>query len=173
MGHAADLQNLRTNHTWLREELTKQLLLKDREKKLGSLPNHLARLRQSFCLNSNTRTGCWKSNTKTTKTEMLLFLNLEFFLCVCLFVLFPVCLSTTSPCWLLWFTFFFFSFFLYFVNFTIVKLANTKLHTDQGQKQHQVEQWEDEKRMETILPQKINTGFRGKWRKRTPSSRLQ
>jgi hypothetical protein len=40
--------------------------------------------------------------------------------------------------------------------------ANTKLPTDQGQKQHQVERWEDEKRMETILPPKINTEFRGK-----------
>jgi hypothetical protein len=32
VGHRADLQNLRTSHTSLREELTKQLLLKDREK---------------------------------------------------------------------------------------------------------------------------------------------
>jgi hypothetical protein len=23
------------------------------------------RLRQSFCLNNNTRTGCWRSNTRT------------------------------------------------------------------------------------------------------------
>jgi hypothetical protein len=38
----------------------------------------------------------------------------------------------------------------------VCKLANTKLHTDQGQKQYQVERWEDEKGMETILPQKIN-----------------
>jgi hypothetical protein len=49
VGHRADLRNLRTSHTSLREELTKQLLLKDGEKKLASLPNHLARLRQSFC----------------------------------------------------------------------------------------------------------------------------
>jgi hypothetical protein len=52
-----------------------------------SLPNHLARLRQSLCLNINTRTGCWRSNTRATKTETLLFLNLEFFGC-CLFVCF-------------------------------------------------------------------------------------
>jgi hypothetical protein len=58
VGHRADLQNLRTSHTSLREELTKQLLLKDKEKKLMSLPNHLARIRQSFYLNTNTRTGC-------------------------------------------------------------------------------------------------------------------
>jgi hypothetical protein len=40
------LQNLKTCHTSLREELTKQLLLRDGEKnKLVSLPNYLARLR--------------------------------------------------------------------------------------------------------------------------------
>jgi hypothetical protein len=33
VGHRADLLNLRTSHTSLREELTKQLLLKDRKKK--------------------------------------------------------------------------------------------------------------------------------------------
>jgi hypothetical protein len=47
---------LRTSHTSLREELTKQLPLK--EEKLARLPKHLARLRQSLCLNTNTRTGC-------------------------------------------------------------------------------------------------------------------
>jgi hypothetical protein len=56
--YRAVLWNLRTSHTSLREELTKQLPLKDRKKKLGSLPNHLARLRQSFSLNTNTRIGC-------------------------------------------------------------------------------------------------------------------
>jgi hypothetical protein len=35
--HRADLQNLRTSHTSLREELTKQLLLKDR-RKTGETP---------------------------------------------------------------------------------------------------------------------------------------
>jgi hypothetical protein len=49
VGYRANLQNL-TTHTSLREELTKQLPLKDREK--------LARLRQSFCLKTNTRTEC-------------------------------------------------------------------------------------------------------------------
>jgi hypothetical protein len=54
--------------------------------KLANLPNHLARLRQSFCLNTNTKTGCWRSNTRTTNTEILLFLNLEcFYAFVCLF----------------------------------------------------------------------------------------
>jgi hypothetical protein len=37
VGHRADLQNLRTRHTSLREELTKQLLLKDRKKTGESL----------------------------------------------------------------------------------------------------------------------------------------
>jgi hypothetical protein len=46
-------------HTSLREELAKKLLLKDRKKKkTGKTPHHLARLRQSLCLNTNTRTGC-------------------------------------------------------------------------------------------------------------------
>jgi hypothetical protein len=57
VGYRADLQNLRPSHTSLREELTKELLLKDR-RKAGKTPNHLARLRQSFCLNTNTRAGC-------------------------------------------------------------------------------------------------------------------
>jgi hypothetical protein len=52
----SDLQNLRTSHTSLREELTKQLPLKDEKKKLVTLPNKLVRLRQSTCLNTNTRT---------------------------------------------------------------------------------------------------------------------
>jgi hypothetical protein len=50
-----------------------------KKNKTGKLPNHLVRLRQSFCLNTNTRTGCWRSSTRTTKTENLLFLTLEFF----------------------------------------------------------------------------------------------
>jgi hypothetical protein len=47
VGHRADLQNLKTSHTSLREELTKQLLLKDRKKNLASLLNHLMRLTAS------------------------------------------------------------------------------------------------------------------------------
>jgi hypothetical protein len=34
-------------------------------KKKKTLPNYLARLQQSFSLNTNTRTGCWRSNTRT------------------------------------------------------------------------------------------------------------
>jgi hypothetical protein len=45
VGHRPDLWNQRTSHISLKEELTKQLLLKDREKKLMSLHNHLARIR--------------------------------------------------------------------------------------------------------------------------------
>jgi hypothetical protein len=37
VGHIADLWNLRKSHTSLREELTKQLLMKDR-KKTGKTP---------------------------------------------------------------------------------------------------------------------------------------
>jgi hypothetical protein len=59
VGYRADLQNLRASHTSLREELTEQLPLQDRKKKKRvKILNHLARLRESFCLNTNTRTGC-------------------------------------------------------------------------------------------------------------------
>jgi hypothetical protein len=77
VGHWADLQNLRTSHTLLREELTKQLTLKDKKKNWWVSPTTWLDWK-SFCLNTNTRTGCWKSNT-TTKTEIILFLNLKFF----------------------------------------------------------------------------------------------
>jgi hypothetical protein len=59
VGYRAYLWNLKRSHTTLREDLTKKLLLKDRKKKkLAILPNHLVRLRQSLCLNTNTKTGC-------------------------------------------------------------------------------------------------------------------
>jgi hypothetical protein len=48
VGYRADLWNLRTSHTSLREKLTKQLLLKGR-RKTGKLPNLPARVRQNFC----------------------------------------------------------------------------------------------------------------------------
>jgi hypothetical protein len=120
--------------------------------------NHLVRLWQSYCLNTSTRTGCWRSNTRTTKTKTSLFLNLEFFFCLfsfffCFFFLFlSACLV---HCWLvhnhsmlifLVFYFFFFHFFLFLLLFLswshyfyYCKFTNTKLHTEQGQKQHQVE----------------------------------
>jgi hypothetical protein len=60
-----------------------------------SLPNHLVRLRQSFCLNTSTRNGCWRSNTRTIKTEILLFLNMEFFYVFVCFV--PCCFSVCPP----------------------------------------------------------------------------
>jgi hypothetical protein len=41
------------------------------------------------------------------------------------------------------------------LKFYYCKLANTKLHIDQGKKQYEVELWEDEKGMETILSPKI------------------
>jgi hypothetical protein len=42
-------------------------------------PARLARLWQDYSLNTNTRTGCWRSNTRTTVTEISLFLHLNFF----------------------------------------------------------------------------------------------
>jgi hypothetical protein len=62
---------------------------------VARLHNHLAKLRQSFCLNTNTRTGCWRINTRTNKTEILLFLNLEFlcvFVCLLCFLFVSLCL---------------------------------------------------------------------------------
>jgi hypothetical protein len=50
MGHRADLQNLRTNHISLREELTKQLPLKDRKKELVSLPQSLGETKRELLL---------------------------------------------------------------------------------------------------------------------------
>jgi hypothetical protein len=47
------------------KELTKKLQLKDTRKKHYSQANHLVRLQESFCLNANTRTGCWRSNSRT------------------------------------------------------------------------------------------------------------
>jgi hypothetical protein len=91
-------------------------------KKTASLSDHLVRLRQSFCLNMKTRTGCWKSKTRTAKTEILLLLNVEFFF-VCVFVLFPIGLSPDSTCWFLWFSFFSsFSFFLPFFLLLVLLL---------------------------------------------------
>jgi hypothetical protein len=52
----------------LGEKMTNQQLLKTEEKeKKKHYPqaNHLESLRQSFCLNINTRTGYWRSNTRT------------------------------------------------------------------------------------------------------------
>jgi hypothetical protein len=43
VGHRAYLQNLRTSHTSQREELTKQMLLKDRKENWQVSHNHLAR----------------------------------------------------------------------------------------------------------------------------------
>jgi hypothetical protein len=80
------------------------------------------RLRQSLCLNTNTKIGCWRSNTRTTKTEILLFLNPEFFcVFVSLFVLFLVCLCVCVCPSLPVDLFGFFSLFdFFFVSFTIV-----------------------------------------------------
>jgi hypothetical protein len=49
VGYRADLWNLRTSHTSLREELTKQLLLKDR-RKTGKTPQPPGRTKTVFLL---------------------------------------------------------------------------------------------------------------------------
>jgi hypothetical protein len=107
-------------HTSLR--VTKQLTLKDRGKK--TLPYHLVRLWQSFCLNTNTRTDAG-GVTPEHKLRLKLYCSWTwrvFCVYVCLFV----CLLI-SPHWFLWgfvlvlFCFLFVWFFLFcFVSFTIV-----------------------------------------------------
>jgi hypothetical protein len=54
--------------------------------KAVSWPNHLARQWQYYCLNTNTRTGCWRRNTRTTKTEMSLFLDQKFLFFILLYI---------------------------------------------------------------------------------------
>jgi hypothetical protein len=103
---------LKKSHTSLRRLWLSSCHWKT-EKKLARLPNHLARLRQSFCLNTNTRTGSWRSKTRTNNTEILLFLNLEF---ICVFVCFVSCLFVHLS---LLFTLGFFV-VVVVVNFTIV-----------------------------------------------------
>jgi hypothetical protein len=134
--------------------------------KAMSWHNHLARQQQNFCLNTNTRTGCWRNNARTTKTETSLFLNLGFFpfffflfLCKCLFssVLLSIPPHPVDFFGSLLFSFFFFLLFLsWYHYFYHCKSANTKLNTGQGWKQHHVEWWEDKKGMETILQPNIN-----------------
>jgi hypothetical protein len=130
----AELQKLRTSQTSLREELTKQCWKMG--KKLVIHPNHLMRLRHNFCLNNNTRTACWRCNTRTNKNAILLFLNLEFFYVLVCFV--PCLFVHQSTCWFLGFSFFlFFSLFLLlslFCEICYCKLTDTKLQTDQGQR---------------------------------------
>jgi hypothetical protein len=69
--YRTDLLNLRTagklKLPHLTEEGADQVATAERqeEKKHYLQANHLARLQQSFCLNTNTHTGCWKSNTRT------------------------------------------------------------------------------------------------------------
>jgi hypothetical protein len=57
VGYRADLWPLRTSHTSLREELTKQLPLKDR-RKTGEAPQPPHETKTELLLKYNTRTGC-------------------------------------------------------------------------------------------------------------------
>jgi hypothetical protein len=50
VGRRADHQNLRTSHTSLREELSKQLPLKDRKKKLASPPQPSGKIKAELLL---------------------------------------------------------------------------------------------------------------------------
>jgi hypothetical protein len=118
VGHRADLRNLRTSHTSLREELAKQLPLKDR-KKTGKAPQPPGETKTELLLKYQHQDWMLKSNTRTTKTEILFFQNLEFFLCICLFVLFPACPPPLPVDFFGSLSLFFF-FFLCFISFTTV-----------------------------------------------------
>jgi hypothetical protein len=83
-----------------------QAAASEREKKTNKQTNTIqppGKTTESFCL--NTRTGCYRSKTRTsTETEILLLLTWIF----CLFLLFPVCLCLfISSHWFLCCFFFF------------------------------------------------------------------
>jgi hypothetical protein len=68
----------------------------------------LMRQWQNYSSDTNTRTGCWRTNTKSIKTETLLHLNLGnfihlFFLFLFIIFLSSICLSNAclAHCWLL------------------------------------------------------------------------
>jgi hypothetical protein len=86
VNHRADLQNLRTSHTSLKEELTKQLPLEDRKKNWGrqkkktdESPQPTGKIKTELLIKYQHQSSMIRSNTRTTKTEILLFLNPEFF----------------------------------------------------------------------------------------------
>jgi hypothetical protein len=110
---------------------------------------------QNYYSDTNTRTGCWRTSTKSIKTESLLHLNLGNFIYLFIFIILSfLCLSNAclAHCWLvqylslLLFCFGFFPFFFTFFAFPLLspfhsryhhryyyKLDNTELHTIQGQ----------------------------------------
>jgi hypothetical protein len=53
----------------------------------------LVRQWQSYYSNTNTKTGCWRSNTRTIKTKTLLHLNLGFIFSFSVFFFLFLCLS--------------------------------------------------------------------------------
>jgi hypothetical protein len=117
----------------------------------------LVRQWQSYYSNTNTRTGCWRSNTRTIKTETLLHLNLGLFFLFffsLLFSFFSFFLNAyLLHCWLVHYLSllvssvlkFFSLFFSFCALFFLLlfhsryhylyyyKLDYTKLHTLQGQ----------------------------------------
>jgi hypothetical protein len=116
VGHRADIGNSRTSHISLKEEMTKQLLLKDRKKKSWWVSLTTWWEWQSFCLNTSTGLDAEGVTPELLRLKFHCSWTWNFFMC--LFVLFLVCLYTTSTCWDFWFPFF--SFFLCFIVFTIV-----------------------------------------------------
>jgi hypothetical protein len=72
--------------------------------KVVSRPNHQVRQPHCYWLNTNTRTGCRRCNTTTTKTRMAWFLDLKLLFFYSFIDLF----------WFFFLIFFFFSFFIMF-----------------------------------------------------------
>jgi hypothetical protein len=85
-------------------------------KKPGESPQPPGETKPELLLNTNTRTECWRNNTRITKTEILLFLILEFFcfLVFCLFCSLIVCPPLPVDFFVIFFL------FLCFVSFIIV-----------------------------------------------------
>jgi hypothetical protein len=91
----------------------------------------LVRQWQSYYSNTNTRTGCWRSNSRTTKTDISVHLNKGFsFFFSLLFSFFSFSLNAyLVHCWLVHHLsllislnpfFFFFSFLLSFCSYSSI-----------------------------------------------------
>jgi hypothetical protein len=110
--------------------------------------DHQMRQWQNYYSNTNNRTGCWKTNTKTIKTETSLHLNLGNFLwslwfsnaCLAHFLSMFISLALFFVClvgWLVLFPFFFTfiavpllsPFYSRYHHCYYYKLDNTELHT--------------------------------------------
>jgi hypothetical protein len=92
----------------------------------------LVRQQQNYYSNTNTRTGCWRSNTRTTKTELSLHLNQGFFFLSSLFffLFLSKCLFSSLLISTLYLPVNFFGslFFLIFLFFFFLLLFHSRYH---------------------------------------------